>query len=232
MRQIAAAVTRTCSDKATYELLRQAVQQVLNVLPEPSKHADKVPSYAEELRRVGTSLCCTIDDLLSKEEEKEAEAEGETRQEAVGDSTYNDDDDDKKESNLDTDVCADLDAVGDGVAARELSTWYGALRPRAPAHVPITDVVLMQRGDELPPNDANGAWHKVARTVGGRNGDLNRGAGGDYVYIAFRRGNDRPPITGISLVMHGLGDKRPQGSALLLKTVSGAVADVNAGTKG
>lgn len=91
---------------------------------------------------------------------------------------------------------------------------------------PITDVVVLFGSDAAPEG-----FTKVRSSLRSRiKADLNKGSGGKYVYLALRRGSGEP-ITAISVINVNRGEFTPPGYTVV-KSVSGANADLNSGSGG
>ncbi|CAL1604637.1 unnamed protein product [Knipowitschia caucasica] len=100
--------------------------------------------------------------------------------------------------------------------------------PRPPPPLPpITDVsvVLRSQGEELPPG-----FTCVESTPSGLTADLNSGGlMAPQVFVCYRRGRDKPPLTDLGVVYDGKERVRP-GCSLVQTSAGGRVASISGNT--
>jgi hypothetical protein len=93
-------------------------------------------------------------------------------------------------------------------------------------NLPITELAVLFRGDPTPPG-----FVRISRTNSGSKADLNKSAGGKYVYLCYKRGHG-PPLTATTVVFRDKGEFVPHGFEMLLRTPKGEIANLNSGSAG
>ena len=86
---------------------------------------------------------------------------------------------------------------------------------------PITHIDILAKGETCPPG-----YIKISETKSGTHADLNKSAGGDYLYLCYKRG-DGPPITAVTVVCCSLGEAPPPDFQLLSRNYFGRVANLS-----
>uniref|UniRef100_A0A6A7G2U5 Brefeldin A-inhibited guanine nucleotide-exchange protein n=1 Tax=Hirondellea gigas TaxID=1518452 RepID=A0A6A7G2U5_9CRUS len=102
--------------------------------------------------------------------------------------------------------------------------------PEESKEPPIVDIGVIFKDDKN--EDLPADYEILEKTCGGRNADVNKGSGGKYVYLCYRRSFDSKPVTAASVIVTQMDEEAPHGFDIIAKTVGGNSANLNAGSHG
>ena len=115
-------------------------------------------------------------------------------------------------------VSASTSAVFAEVAAR--TAKHAQLQP-------VTDVVVVHKGDAVPPG-----FSKLSTSIGGHlDANLNRGSGGRTLHLCVKR-SAGTPVTGVTIIYLDKGEFVPPGFHPVCLASTGEPANLNAGNGG
>src|SRR5690606_9437749 len=110
------------------------------------------------------------------------------------------------------------------IGTQQTSDSINILRASRIPQAPITDIQILWKKD-LPPEN----YTTLLKSVSGRAADLNKGAGGRYIYIAYTRALKKRHLTSIGVTFF---DRQEPllGYDILKENENGQTADLNFGS--